>query len=95
MFTDSRESRAAIMTYLIEIVADALQAEESDIRESDPSESLGLTSVQNMTIVARLNEDIGDIPETLLFDRLSLSSLAEYLATDRFADMAKIVHLEC
>lgn len=77
--------------YVIAVVAEAVDAEVACIEEADPTEPLTLTSIQNMTIVARLNDDVGDIPVTLLFDRPSLARLIDYLVTERYADIVSVV----
>lgn len=87
----SKETYAMTATYVIAAVAEAVDAEMACIEEADPTEPLNLTSIQNMTIVARLNEDIGDIPVTLLFDCPSLAHLIDYLVTERSADIVSVV----
>jgi hypothetical protein len=90
-----RETYALVMHYLVRVVADATRAEPAEIGALDPSEPLGVPSVENMAIVARLDSDLGDIPLTLLFERPSLGEIADYLASTRAAEVSKLAGRAC
>jgi hypothetical protein len=40
-----------------------------------------------MSIIARLDDEVGDIPLTLLFDHPSPKAIIDYLVTERLAEV--------
>lgn len=84
-------TRPAVAAYVLAVLADVMGVEISELDDIDPAEPLALSSLQNMSIVARLDDNVGDIPLTLLFDRPSLKAIVDYLITERLPDVDRFL----
>jgi acyl transferase domain-containing protein/SAM-dependent methyltransferase len=68
---------------LIAIFADILKLDAEPMRVDDPFDRYGVESVTALEIVARLEQEFGDLPKTLLFEHNTIASLAAFLDRDR------------
>jgi hypothetical protein len=79
-----------VADFVLRAFAEGMDVEVADLLELDPADSLDLTSLQNLSIVARLDDGIGDIPVTLLFDRPTVSAVIDYLLSERSGDLGRL-----
>ncbi|MEW2085659.1 acyl carrier protein [Streptomyces sp. NPDC005283] len=70
-----------VLDYVIRVVARVLEVSTEDVESVEWFAELGLTSLQNLSIVSAISHDLGDIPPTLLFDHASPAQVAAYLST--------------
>jgi SAM-dependent methyltransferase len=71
--------------YVRQIFAEVLKVPAPQLGLDDTFEQHGVDSLIGMSIVSRLEQDLGPLPATLLFEHTSLARLADYL-TARFPD---------
>lgn len=83
-------TRSALVAYVLSVFAEALGVASSELDDVDPAEPLLLSSVQNMSVVARLDEVFGDIPLTLIFDHPSPLAVVGFLTAQRQSDVARM-----
>ncbi|MGZ8219000.1 SDR family NAD(P)-dependent oxidoreductase, partial [Methylomagnum sp.] len=70
---------AKIQDYLAGLVADVTKLPRQHIDPDENYETFGLDSVKIMAINDRLRRDLGELPQTLLFEYITLCGLADYL----------------
>ncbi|MFI1962666.1 acyl carrier protein [Streptomyces pathocidini] len=69
--------------YTMSVFAEILEVPVPELEELDSWDVLGLSSLQNMNIVARLDQDLGEVPVTLLFEHPSPAQTAYYLLENK------------
>jgi polyketide synthase PksL len=80
---DGGELFARTETYLKTLVGDETKLSIERIGSSDPLESFGLDSVMINRINAQLEQDLGALPKTLLYEHETVRELAAYLTNNR------------
>ncbi len=76
--------------HLIGIFAQILKLASEPMRADDPFDRYGVESVTALEIVARLEQDFGELPKTLLFEYNTIRSLAGYLQREQRETVAKL-----
>uniref|UniRef100_UPI000A6AD972 SDR family NAD(P)-dependent oxidoreductase n=1 Tax=Streptomyces specialis TaxID=498367 RepID=UPI000A6AD972 len=72
-----------VRAYLRGVFAEVLRYGPDHLRELDDEatfDSFGVDSLVSQHIVHRLEQDLGDLPATLLFEQLTIARLADHLA---------------
>lgn len=77
--TVSTDLTAFTLTYLQAVFAEKLQVDPQQIAVDVTYEVYGIESIMGLEITKRLEEDFGDLPKTLLYERNQLTDLAHYL----------------
>ena len=72
--------------YVKGIFSEFLQIDLDELNPQVTFENYGLESVMAVDIVARLAQDFGPLPSTLLFEHQTIGSLADYLVGECAAD---------
>ena len=76
--------------YLRRVFAEVLKFSESELDPDATFEVFGIDSLVTLNIIDRLQEDLGSLPSTLLFEHLTLRALADHLVTARRAELPRI-----
>ncbi|AUX43604.1 uncharacterized protein SOCE26_050540 [Sorangium cellulosum] len=84
------ELHAAAERLLQERFAELLQIPASRLRPDEPFERYGIDSMMAARITSRLEDDLGELPKTLLFEHQSLASLARCLVAEHGAKLAAL-----
>ncbi|WP_437495035.1 SDR family NAD(P)-dependent oxidoreductase [Sorangium sp. So ce1014] len=89
--TDSDALLAAAERLLKKRFAELLQIPASRLHPSASFETYGLDSMMATRITSRLEDDLGELPKTLLFEHQSLASLAHGLVEEHGPKLAVLV----
>ncbi|KFE71835.1 SDR family NAD(P)-dependent oxidoreductase [Hyalangium minutum] len=81
----------ATVDFLQGIFGRFLSAARTGVKLDTHFEALGLTSFSIIDITVALEDELGSLPKTLLFEHKTLGSLARYLFTERRADLLRKV----
>ncbi|OMI35284.1 beta-ketoacyl synthase N-terminal-like domain-containing protein, partial [Streptomyces sparsogenes] len=85
---DRAGARAGAERVLLRILAEELKLPEAEIAVTEPFDHLGVDSLITMSVVRRLEERVGPLSKTLLFEYVTVDELAGHLASaypDAFA----------
>ncbi|RCJ16571.1 hypothetical protein A6S26_33180 [Nostoc sp. ATCC 43529] len=74
----SKEVRA----YIISIFSEILKLQPEEIASKSGFDQLGVDSLINLQIVKRMEQDLGNLPKTLLFEYGSIPSITEFLIAE-------------
>ncbi|MFD4987451.1 SDR family NAD(P)-dependent oxidoreductase [Streptomyces sp. NPDC058374] len=85
---------ARVRHYVRGVFADVLRFPPEDLEDEVTFENYGVDSLVSLTIISRFEEDLGDLPATLLFEQLTIARLAEYLTAERGAALAAVLASE-
>lgn len=77
-----------VLAYLKRVFAETLKFDVQSLDEHATFESFGVDSLIGQNITARLEQDFGNLPATLLFEYMSLSTLADHL-NQAYASVAR------
>ncbi|WP_437650992.1 SDR family NAD(P)-dependent oxidoreductase [Sorangium sp. So ce362] len=80
--------RAAV-ALLVDVFARHLALPRRRLTPDAPFDSLGLTSFAIIEITVSLEEELGAVPKTLLFEHKTLGSLARYLLAEHRAELER------
>src|SRR5205085_2252306 len=81
----------AVMGYIKDIFAEVLKWQPAMLGEQETFENFGVDSLVGMRILDRLEEDLGDLPSTLLFECITIEQLASHLSKQRRARLAALL----
>jgi acyl transferase domain-containing protein/pimeloyl-ACP methyl ester carboxylesterase/acyl carrier protein/SAM-dependent methyltransferase len=79
-----------VLTYLRGIFADVLKFDESELDQNANFDVFGIDSLVALNLIDRLQEDLGPLPSTLLFEHLTLRALADHLAGTHRAELLRV-----
>ncbi|MBO9489818.1 SDR family NAD(P)-dependent oxidoreductase [Endozoicomonas sp. G2_1] len=79
-----------MIKYLSSVFANVLNYQEQDIGADDTFEQFGIDSLVGQTLTARLEQDFGELPATLLFEYLNISQLADFFMTYKTVKMKNL-----
>ncbi|MER6142061.1 amino acid adenylation domain-containing protein [Streptomyces sparsogenes] len=85
-------ARAGAERVLLRILSEELKLPEAEIAVTEPFDHLGVDSLITMSVVRRLEERVGPLSKTLLFEYVTVDELADHLASaypDAFAAPAE------
>ncbi|MGO4757583.1 beta-ketoacyl synthase N-terminal-like domain-containing protein, partial [Streptomyces sp. 2MCAF27] len=77
--TDSTGSQAAAEQWLIGIMAEELKLPESEVIPTEPFDSYGVDSLITLGVTRKLEDRLGPLSKTLLFEYLTVRELADHL----------------
>jgi polyketide synthase PksL len=72
--------QARTETYLKTLIGEEINLAPDRIGSSDPLESFGIDSVAITRINARLEQDLGELPKTMLYEHETVGALAKFLS---------------
>ncbi|MEU3838576.1 SDR family NAD(P)-dependent oxidoreductase [Streptomyces sp. NPDC028635] len=81
---------ASVRSYVTGVFAEVLKYRAEDLNPAATFETFGVDSLVSLNIVDRLERDLGDLPQTLLFEHTCIDSLAEYLIAEHGARLATV-----
>ncbi|MGW4420958.1 beta-ketoacyl synthase N-terminal-like domain-containing protein [Streptosporangium sp. NPDC004631] len=73
---------AAVRAYVRRTIAQVVEREAQELDGPDALRELNMDSLTRMNITLRFAADLGDVPPTLMFEYMSVESLAEFLRRD-------------
>ena len=76
--------------YVRGVFAEVLRFDESELDADATFDVFGVDSLVTLNIIDRLQEDLGPLPSTLLFEHLTLRALADFLVTTRRAELQSV-----
>ncbi|WP_155372903.1 SDR family NAD(P)-dependent oxidoreductase [Catellatospora vulcania] len=82
---------AAARAYVRRIFAEVLRFSASELDDESTFDVYGVDSLLSQNIVYRLEQDLGELPATLLFEQLTIAQLAGHLARTRSARLAAVL----
>ncbi|MDY0812026.1 beta-ketoacyl synthase N-terminal-like domain-containing protein [Kitasatospora purpeofusca] len=99
-----RESRAAnpvepgqplplpsVRSYVREVVAAVVGGAAADLTGPDALRELDMDSLTRLNITLRFDQDLGDIPTTLMFEHQTVDDLARYLLAERADGLRRVL----
>lgn len=81
------------LQYLRSVFAEVLKFQESQLDDKTSFENFGVDSLVGQQIVARLEKDLADLSATVLFENITLSSLADYLTAEKSGELQSVLGL--
>ncbi|MER5558834.1 SDR family NAD(P)-dependent oxidoreductase [Streptomyces sp. NPDC002506] len=87
-------ARDQVRTYVRRVFAEVLKFGEEDLDDRVTFENYGVDSLVSLTVISRFEQDLGDLPATLLFERLTLAQLTDYFMTERQNELAELMRPE-
>ena len=78
----SPKGKGAMKEYLRSVFANILMMEQSDIKDDTLFEELGINSVLVMKITDKLEEKLGALPKTVLFESQNIATLTDTLCNE-------------
>jgi polyketide synthase PksL len=83
MSTLSGENAVRVKKVVEEAILEVLQIKEKDLKDDKPFMDMGMDSISGSNMVDIVNNKLGiDIPQTILFDYSTVSTLVEYLCNE-------------
>ncbi len=83
-----------VASYVKRIFAEVLKFHEEELDATETFDRFGVDSVLGGTILGRLEQDLGSLPSTLLFEETTLDRLAKRLTSDRSSELAFLLKKE-
>ena len=77
--TFSGDMQQRVEAYLLPVFVQVLKLAPGTMQPAEPFDHYGLESLAILEISARLEQDLGELPKTLLFEQNSVARLARYL----------------
>ncbi|MFC9290378.1 SDR family NAD(P)-dependent oxidoreductase, partial [Streptomyces sp. NPDC057052] len=74
---------AQVRGYVRQVFAEVLKFRAAELDDHATFETYGIDSLVGQNIVYRMEQDLGALPATLLFEHLTIDQLANHLRTDR------------
>lgn len=72
-----------VRSYVREVVAAVVGGTADELTGPDALRELNMDSLTRMNITLRFDQDLGDIPPTLMFEQQTVEDLAHYLVAER------------
>ncbi|MFY2558580.1 SDR family NAD(P)-dependent oxidoreductase [Corallococcus terminator] len=76
--------------YVKRVFSEVLKQNPAAIAEGATFDEYGVDSLIGLEIRRRLEQDLGKLPSTLLFEQLSVRALAEYLEKNKGVELARV-----
>ena len=86
--------RSTIEAYLTNLIVEAADIPASSIDALVPFGEIGIDSFRVLRIIKRLEQDLGPLPKTLLFEHYTVAALADYFAGNRMAELHRVLSTE-
>lgn len=83
-----------IIKYLQEIFSQTLRVNKESLHPKTHFNTFRLTSLKSVDLTVRLEEDLGELPRTLLFEHTTLESLAQYLIEDHEEALIRYLNID-
>ena len=80
-----------VRAYIKRVFAEVLKFRESDLDEEVTFENFGVDSLVSQNIIHRFEQDLGELPATLLFENLTITELARYLLAEHRERLATLL----
>ena len=77
--------------YIKRVFAEVLKFRTSDLDEGVTFENFGVDSLVSQNIIHRFEQDLGELPATLLFENLTITELARYLLAEHRERLATLL----
>ncbi|SCE73393.1 SDR family NAD(P)-dependent oxidoreductase [Micromonospora tulbaghiae] len=75
-------SAAAVRDYVRRVFAEVLRCAPESLLDDETFETYGVDSMIGTSIVHRLEQDLGPLPQTLLFEHMTVGRLGDHLAAE-------------
>ncbi|MGW0487970.1 SDR family NAD(P)-dependent oxidoreductase [Streptomyces olivaceus] len=82
--------RAHVRRYVRGVFAEVLKFDPGALADDVTFENYGVDSLVSLRIINRLEEDFGDLPATLLFERLTIARLADHFVDEHGKTVAEL-----
>ena len=82
---------AQVRDYVRQIFAEVLKFRAAELDDHATFETYGIDSLVGQNIVYRMEQDLGTLPATLLFEQLTIDQLAHHLRTDRAEQLTALL----
>ncbi|CAM5693877.1 hypothetical protein STENM36S_01764 [Streptomyces tendae] len=82
---------ARVRAYVRDVFAEVLKFDPGALADEVTFDNYGVDSLVSLRIVSRFEEDFGELPATLLFERLTIAQLAGYFAEEHPAGVAELL----
>ncbi|MGY4996982.1 SDR family NAD(P)-dependent oxidoreductase [Streptomyces sp. 900105245] len=83
--TASAPDDARVRGYVRGVFAEVLKFDPASLADEVTFENYGVDSLVSLRIIGRFEEDFGELPATLLFEKLTIAQLADHFATEHGA----------
>jgi acyl carrier protein len=83
--------QGTVTAYVKGIFSEFLQIDLEDLNPQATFENYGLESIMALDIAARLEKELGPLPPTVLFEYQTISSLVDYLVSERASDCESLL----
>ncbi|WP_435279494.1 SDR family NAD(P)-dependent oxidoreductase [Streptomyces sp. 1222.5] len=83
--TTSAPDGARVRGYVRGVFAEVLKFDPDSLADEVTFENYGVDSLVSLRIIGRFEEDFGELPATLLFEKLTIAQLADHFATEHGA----------
>ncbi len=77
--------------YVRQVFAEVLKFRAAELDDHATFETYGIDSLIGQNIVYRMEQDLGALPATLLFEQLTIDQLANHLRTDRAEQLTALL----
>jgi acyl transferase domain-containing protein/enoyl-CoA hydratase/carnithine racemase/pimeloyl-ACP methyl ester carboxylesterase/NADP-dependent 3-hydroxy acid dehydrogenase YdfG/tryptophanase len=77
--------------YVADVFARVLKLDAADLDTAEMFDGYGVDSLIAMDIVRQLRSDLGDVPSTLLYERLTIDEVGRYLLDHKAGALAALV----
>ncbi|THA24095.1 SDR family NAD(P)-dependent oxidoreductase [Streptomyces sp. RKND-216] len=81
----------AVRAYVAGVFAEVLKHPAEAVDEEATFENFGVDSLVSLSIVDRFEQDLGDLPSTLLFEHMTISRLAAHLREEHGERLATVL----
>ncbi|MEV0016819.1 SDR family NAD(P)-dependent oxidoreductase [Streptomyces tendae] len=82
---------ARVRAYVRDVFAEVLKFDAGALADEVTFDNYGVDSLVSLRIVSRFEEDFGELPATLLFQRLTIARLADYFAEEHPAAVVELL----
>ncbi|MFG2635901.1 SDR family NAD(P)-dependent oxidoreductase [Streptomyces sp. NPDC048362] len=83
---------ARVRGYVRDVFAEVLKFDPGALADEVTFENYGVDSLVSLRIIGRFEEDFGELPATLLFEKLTIAQLAEYFAAEHGPALTALLH---
>ncbi|MGW8063186.1 SDR family NAD(P)-dependent oxidoreductase [Streptomyces ziwulingensis] len=91
---DDAHVRAHVRSYVRGVFAEVLKFDPGAFADDVTFENYGVDSLVSLRIISRFEEDFGDLPATLLFERLTIARLADHFMDEHGTTVAELLASE-
>ncbi|SDD61903.1 SDR family NAD(P)-dependent oxidoreductase [Actinokineospora iranica] len=82
---------AGVRAYLRKVFGEVLKSDPAGLDEYATFENFGVDSLVSLNIINRFEQDLGDLPSTLLFEHLTIEQLADHLVETHTDALSAVV----